>query len=104
MMVAAASAAPGRARTPVSAAGTALPSADDMHGAGLQRREALGRDGALGPRELEVLERRVDALVAEAERAPVMAERPGRAAQPQRLDGLGRVHVVVAHEPVRLVG
>ena len=52
----------------------------------------------------EIQQRLLDRLVGEAERAPVMAERLGRAAQLQRLHGLVRVHVVVAHEPARLVG
>ena len=49
-----------------------------MHGAGLQRGKSLGRDGALDARDLEVLERRVDALVGEAERAPMVAEGLGQ--------------------------
>ena len=48
---------------------------DHPHLARPQRREALGRDAALGQRRRQIDGRLLDRLVGEAERAPVMAER-----------------------------
>ena len=45
-----------------------------------------------------------DAFVGELEGAPVMAERLLGAQEAHHFDRLLRVHVVVAHEPARLIG
>ena len=48
-------------------------------------------------------ERRIDRFVGELERAVVVRERELGAAIDERLHRLGRIHVLVAHEPARLV-
>src|SRR5262245_59125161 len=80
------------------------PSAYRPYFAGAQGLEALAGDGAVRKRGGEVGRRLLDGLVGETERAPVVAERTACPAQLQRFDRLLRVHVVVAHEPARLVG
>src|SRR6202023_1652646 len=74
------------------------------HLAGPQGAEALGRNASnlqgLGKRE----ERRIDRLVGELERAVMVRERQLRAAIAIGLHRLRRIHVLVAHEPARLVG
>src|SRR5947208_173030 len=48
--------------------------------------------------------RRIDRLIGELERAVVMTERELGAASLKRPNRLRRIHVLVAHEPARLVG
>ncbi len=48
--------------------------------------------------------RRIDRFVGELERAVMVSERELGAAIDERLHRLGRVHVLIAHEPARLVG
>ena len=72
--------------------------------AGLEQAEALRLDAGIDARDLQRLLGRVDRLIGELERAVVMAERELGAAITESLHGFGRVHVLVAHEPARLVG
>src|SRR5215207_4306462 len=74
------------------------------HLAGRQGAEALLRDAGLAARFGKRLQRRVERLFGELERAVVMAEREFGAAVEQGADGLLWVHVLVLHEPARLVG
>src|SRR2546426_12576811 len=85
--------------TPRSAASSELP-----HLPGLERAEALGGDAAVVERGGERRARRVDRLIGELERAVMVRERELGAAFDERLHRLLRVHVLVAHEPARLVG
>src|SRR5437870_826872 len=80
-----------------------LASPHHLHLAGPERGEALGPDRAGIERRRQVLERLVDGFVGEPERSPMVPQRLGRTAQGQGFDRLGGVHVVVAHEPARLV-
>jgi hypothetical protein len=64
----------------------------------------LGRHPDSGERRGEVSGRLIVALVRETERTPVMTDRLPRTAQAEGFDGLGRVHVLVFHEPARRVG
>ena len=49
-------------------------------------------------------DRRVDGFVGQLKRAVMMGERLLGAAVGQRHDGIGWVHVLIAHEPARLIG
>src|SRR6516162_7421271 len=69
-----------------------------------QRAETLGRDSCCLKGFGERTERRVDCFISQLECAVVVSERKLRATIDQRPYCLGRVHVVVAHEPPGLVG
>src|SRR5580704_10846462 len=74
------------------------------HLAGLQGAEALGRNArslqGFGKRG----ERRIDRFVGKLERAVMVRERLIGAAIDKGLHRLRRIHVLVAHEPARLIG
>src|SRR5580700_10482167 len=88
-----------------SSAGSAFTRPLQLHHlAGPQGAEALGRNTgslqAVGKRD----ERRIDRFVGELERAVMVRERQLGAAITIGLHRLRRIHVLVAHEPARLVG
>src|SRR6266446_520551 len=89
---------------PASGGGEKKASLQLPHLSGPQRAEALRRNfgspQGLGERE----ERGIERLVGQLEGAVMVGERDFGAAIDQRLHGLGWVHVLVAHEPARLVG
>src|ERR1700722_6977451 len=68
-----------------------------------QRTETLRRNFRFPQRIGQRKKRRIDRLVGELKRAVVMAERALGAAIDERLYRLRRVHVLVGHEPARLV-
>ena len=71
---------------------------------GRKAAESLGRNVSslqgVGQRD----ERRIDRFVGELEGAVMVGERQLGAAVDKRPDRLGRVHVLVLHEPTRLIG
>src|SRR5689334_2350872 len=70
----------------------------------LQHAESLC-GSSFGRHRLRKRERRcVDRLVGQLKGSVMMRERELGAAVAERLHGLGRIHVLVAHEPARLVG
>ena len=66
--------------------------------------EPLQRYASLAAGFRQRLQRRIDGLVGELEGAVVMAERELGATVLERLHRLRRVHMLIAHEPARLVG
>src|SRR5438132_5690589 len=70
----------------------------------LQRYEPLARNLRFIQRRVKRGYRRVDSFVGELEGAVMMREGLDRAAIGQRLYGVVRVHMLVLHEPARLVG
>src|SRR5882672_7413672 len=70
----------------------------------LQRHKTLARNLRLLKRRMQRDDRRVDRLVGELKGAVVMRQRLLRAAIGQRLHGVCRVHMLVSHEPARLIG
>src|SRR5438045_3229124 len=71
---------------------------------GLEQSERLRIDPCLDPSRMQRALGRIDRLIGQLERAVVMTERAFGAAGLKRPHGLGRVHVLVAHEPARLIG
>src|SRR5262249_10100824 len=66
--------------------------------------ELLRRDAGGGDRLRERERWRVDRLVGEGKRSVMVRERKLRSAVAERLDGLVGIHVLIAHEPARLIG
>ena len=71
---------------------------------GISTRNFSSGNAAASRASFSARNRRVDRLVGELERPVMMRERKVRAAVLQRLHRLLRIHVLVAHEPARLVG
>src|SRR5690349_20772408 len=72
--------------------------------AGLERNERLGPQPAPRHRGHQSLFRLEPRFVRELKRAPVKPERLARAAVDHCLHGFVWIHVLVLHEPARLVG
>src|SRR5437763_13865084 len=70
---------------------------------GLEHAEPIGWDLRRRARRDQRPFGRVDRLIGEMEGAVMMGERELGAAIEERLDGFGGIHVLVAHEPARLV-
>ncbi len=72
--------------------------------AGFEHGEALGFQACNIERLRECDGRRIDGFVRELERAVMMGKGDLGAAITERLHRLLRVHVLIAHEPARLIG
>jgi len=70
----------------------------------VQSAKALPRNPGSGQRIGKREARRIDCFVGELERAVVVRKRNLRPAVDESLHRLGRVHVLVAHEPARFIG
>ncbi len=70
----------------------------------LQRHEPLTWDFRFVECRAERGRRRVNRFIRQLERAVMMGQRLLRAAIAERFDRVGWVHVLIAHEPARLIG
>src|SRR6266550_9507344 len=70
----------------------------------LERAKTLARNFRLIQRRAQRDDRRLDRFIRQLKGAVVMRQRRLRAAIGQRFHGIRRVHVLVAHEPARLIG
>ena len=66
--------------------------------------KALARNVRFIERGLQGGERRVDRFIGQLKRAVVMRQCLLGATIGQRFHGVGRIHVLIAHEPARLIG